>query len=91
LVRIAAGDKAAMKIRYLASAASVAGALMVAAPAVAQDIDPDKPPKSPCPDGFIPTFDPLNVSGADNNDNDIVCVKTTGGGDIFKDDRGVSV
>jgi hypothetical protein len=44
-------------------------------------------PPSPCPDGFIPVFDVFNVSGADQNDNDVVCVKTTGGGDIFKDDR----
>jgi hypothetical protein len=73
-----------MNIRYLASAAAVAGALVLASPAVAQSIDN---PSSPCPNGFIPALDPFNVSGEDRNDNDIVCVKTTGGGDIFKDDR----
>ncbi|MGH2744199.1 MAG: hypothetical protein ACRDNL_17755 [Spirillospora sp.] len=76
-----------MKIRQLASAASVAGALALTGPAVAQESD-SVTPKSPCPDHFVPAFDPLNVSGADKNDNDVVCVKTTGGGDIFKDDRG---
>ena len=54
---------------------------------MAQEPDPVAPP-SPCPDLFIPVFDVFNVSGADRNDNDVVCVKTTGGGDIFKDDRG---
>jgi hypothetical protein len=76
-----------MRIRHLASAAWVAGALVVAAPAVAQD----QPPRSPCPDGFISALDPFNVSGEDRNDNDVVCLKTTGGGDIFKDDRGLTL
>jgi hypothetical protein len=71
-----------MNIRHLVSAAAVAGALVLAAPAVAQDN-----PKSPCPDGFIPALDPFNISGEDRNGNLVVCVKTTGGGDIFKDDR----
>ena len=71
-----------MNIRHLASAAAVSGALLLAAPAVAQDN-----PSSPCPNGFIPALDPFNISGEDRNDNDVVCVKTTGGGDIFKDDR----
>jgi hypothetical protein len=75
-----------MNIRHVASAASVAAALAVATPAVAQEPSPVAPP-SPCPDGFIPALDPFNVSGEDRNDNDVVCVKTTGGGDIFKDDR----
>jgi hypothetical protein len=72
-----------MKIPYLASAAAVAGALVLAGPAAAQQ----SAPPSPCPDGFIPALDPFNVSGEDRNDNDVVCVKTTGSGDIFKDDR----
>jgi hypothetical protein len=74
-----------MNIRHLASAAAVTGALLLAAPAVAHG-NADTP-KSPCPDGFIPALDPFNISGEDRNDNDVVCVKTTGGGDIFKDDR----
>jgi hypothetical protein len=75
-----------MNIRHLASVVSLAGALVLAAPAVAHHGDPDEP-EGPCPKGFIPTFDPFNVSGADANDNDVVCVKTTGSGDIFTDDR----
>ena len=72
-----------MKIRLLASAASVVCALALASTAVAE-------PPSPCPDGFVPAFDPFNVSGEDRNANGVVCAKTTGGGDIFKDDRGNS-
>jgi hypothetical protein len=75
-----------MNIRQLAPAAAVAAALAVASPAVAPEAGSAAPP-SPCPDGFIPALDPFNVSGEDRNDNDVVCVKTTGGGDIFKDDR----
>jgi hypothetical protein len=76
-----------MKIRYLVSAASIAGALALTGPALAAESESVAPP-SPCPNGFAPAFDPFNVSGADKNDNDVVCVKTTGGGDIFKDDKG---
>jgi hypothetical protein len=76
-----------MKLRHLASVAAVAAALTLTGPAVAQEPDSLAPP-SPCPDGFTPALDPFNISGADKNDNDVVCAKTTGGGDIFKDDRG---
>jgi hypothetical protein len=75
-----------MNIRHVASAAAVAAALAVGTPAVAPEAGSADPP-SPCADNFIPALDPLNVSGADKNDNDVVCVKTTGGGDLFKDDR----
>jgi hypothetical protein len=75
-----------MNIRHVASAAAVVAALAVATPAVAPEAASADPP-SPCADNFIPALDPLNISGADNNANCVVCVKTTGGGDLFKDDR----
>jgi hypothetical protein len=79
-----------MKIRRIASAASVAAALALAGPAVAHEPCPDDPPPppSPCPEGYNPMFDVFNVSGADANDNDVVCVTTTPTGDIFVDDQG---
>jgi hypothetical protein len=75
-----------MQIRRVASVASLAGALALSAPAVAQVPGHDDPP-SPCPEGYILTFDVFNVSGADANDNDMVCTRTTSSGDVFVDDR----
>jgi hypothetical protein len=77
-----------MNIRHLASATAVVGALALAGPALADDDDDSGKPKSPCPNGYTPTLDPLNGSGADNNGNGVVCARTTGSGDIFRDDRG---
>jgi hypothetical protein len=77
-----------MKIRHVAAAASVVGALTLAGPALAGgDHGGGKPPKEPCPRGYILTFDVFNVTGADANDNDMVCVKATPFGDVFVDDR----
>jgi hypothetical protein len=70
-----------MNISRLLPAVAVAAAFAVAPQAGSAD------PPTPCANGFIPALDPLNVSGADNNANGVVCVKTTGGGDLFKDDR----
>jgi hypothetical protein len=75
-----------MNIRRIASAASVAAALALAGPAVAGEPCPEEPPPGPCPEGYVPTFDVFNVTGADENDNDIVCAKTTPTGDVFVDD-----
>jgi hypothetical protein len=75
-----------MKIRRIASAASVAAVLALAGPAVAGEPCPKEPPPGPCPEGYNPFLDPLNISGADANDNDVVCVTTTPSGDIFVDD-----
>jgi hypothetical protein len=80
-----------MKIRRLASAASVVVALTFTGTAIAHepcpDPDPDPEPPSPCPSGYVLAFDPLNISGADANDNDMVCVTPTPSGDVFIDDR----
>jgi hypothetical protein len=65
----------------------MAGALVAAAPAVADDDNNSGKPKGPCPKGYILAFDPFNVSGEDANDNDMVCVRTTPSGDVFTDDR----
>jgi hypothetical protein len=76
-----------MNIRRTASAASVAATLALAGPALADDHCPDDPPE-PCPEGYVLTFDVFNVSGADENDNDMVCARTLPtGGDVFTDDR----
>jgi hypothetical protein len=75
-----------MQIRRLASAVSVAGALALAVPAMAQESGHDYPP-SPCPKGYTPVVDPLNGTGADDNGNGVVCGKATTSGDIFVDDR----
>jgi len=77
-----------MNPRAVASAASIAAMLALAAPASAAEPDA-LAPKQPCPDSFVPFLDPLNISGADQNGNGVVCAKTTGSGqDIFKDDKG---
>jgi hypothetical protein len=78
-----------MNIRRIASAAAaVAAALALAGPAMADDDDDDGGGGGgPCPKGYIPVFDVFNITGADANDNDIVCGKTTPTGDIFVDDR----
>jgi hypothetical protein len=76
-----------MKLRRIAAAASVAGALTFAGPALAGHHYPDDPPE-PCPDGYVPMFDVFNVSGVDDNDNDVVCARTLPTGeDVFVDDR----
>jgi hypothetical protein len=76
-----------MNIRRIASAASVAATLALAGPAVAGHHHPDDPP-GPCPDGYVLTFDVFNVTGADENDNDMVCARTLPTGeDVFVDDR----
>jgi hypothetical protein len=76
-----------MNIRHLVSAGAVAGALVLAAPAVAGGDNNSGKPMGPCPKGYILAFDPFNVSGTDANDNDMVCVRTTSSGDVFTDDR----
>jgi hypothetical protein len=75
-----------MKIRRLASAASVVAALAFTGTAVAHEPCPDPDPPSPCPPGFTPAADPQNNSGADLNGNGTVCGMTTPLGDVFVDD-----
>jgi hypothetical protein len=76
-----------LNIRRIASAASVAATLALAGPALAGDPYPDHPPE-PCPEGYVLTFDVFNVTGADENDNDMVCARTLPTGeDVFTDDR----
>jgi hypothetical protein len=76
-----------MQIRRIAAAASVAATLALAGPAVAGHHHPDDPPE-PCPDGYVLTFDLLNITGADENGNGMVCARTLPtGGDVFTDDR----
>jgi hypothetical protein len=77
-----------MKLRHLASAASIGVALALAGPALADDDDDDdgdhgRPP-SQCPPGFNPAEAPDHP--LDVNDNGIVCVMTTPVGDVFVDD-----
>jgi hypothetical protein len=76
-----------MKIRHVVAAVSVAGALTLPASASAAEPGGYDPP-SQCPKGFTPFLDPINGSGADDNGNMIVCVRTTAEGDVFVDDRG---
>jgi hypothetical protein len=73
-----------MKLSHLVAVASITGALALAGPAFAGGHDD---PQSPCPKGYTPVFDVFNVTGADENDNDVVCGKATPTGDVFVDDN----